>query len=163
MDAKFYEFLSQLFVNMAQGQKQLDDVNQWFRQGDSRSDALPVSALFQKAYGLDGLEQHSATYLQLWKTSSDAFQKSLGEYLALFDVVPRKDHETLRQECDALKKKVAEQEETIRRWQTLQTLLSDKGLGQEQTVDGLQELIRKQSDQFQELMKGMGQAFKKKK
>jgi predicted nucleic acid-binding Zn-ribbon protein len=154
MDKNFYEFWAQFFSSLGKGQKQIDDLNQWLHQGFSGSDAL--SSIFRKAYGLEDIQQNIPPGMNLWEKSTEAFQKSLKEYLALFDVVSQEDYQNLLNECQALKEKMAKQEETI---EDLRKRRGKKRVDPEETVEGLQEVIKKQNDQFQELMKTVGDLF----
>ena len=156
MDKNFYEFWSQFFASLARGQQQMDDLNRWQHLSLSGSDAF--GSLFRKIYGLEGLQQDVPPDMSVWEKSAETFQKSLKEFLALFDVVSREDYQKLLNECQALKEKTAEQEETIA---TLRKRRGKKGVTPEETVEGLQEVIRKQNVQFQELMTTMGDLFRK--
>ncbi|TRZ51676.1 hypothetical protein D4S03_04730 [bacterium] len=154
MDANFYEFWSQFFSSLAKGQKQLDDLTEWQNLGLSGSDAF--SSLFRKVYGLESLQQSNPPDMDLWEKSAEAFQKSMKDFLALFDVVPRGDYQNLLNECQALKEKMAKQEETIA---ARRQRRGKKGVSREETVEGLRAVINKQNDQFQELMKTVAERF----
>ncbi|MBA4396372.1 MAG: hypothetical protein C0394_03160 [Syntrophus sp. (in: bacteria)] len=157
MDTNFFEFWGQSFLNIAKGQRQIDEFRQWLRQGLSGSDSLSV--LFRQIYGLDSVEKGGEESLKLYEKAMQSFQQSFRDYLRLFDVAPREEFENLKQECEALKQKISEQEQTIGQ---LRKVLGDKGLESDETVRDLQILIKKQTDQFQEMMKATGQAFQKK-
>lgn len=154
MDANFYEFWSQFFSSLAKGQKQLDDLTKWQNLGLRGSDAF--SSLFRKVYGLESLQQSNPPDMNLWEKSAEAFQKSMKDFLALFDVVPRGDYQNLLNECQALKEKMAKQEETIA---ALRQRRGKKGVSPEETVEGLREVIEKQNDEFQSLMKSVAERF----
>jgi hypothetical protein len=157
MDPKFFEFWGQSFLNIANGQRQINEFRQWLRQGLSGSDSL--SGLFRQIYGLDSVETGGDETLKLYEKAMQSFQQSFRDYLGLFDVVPREEHEFLMKECEALKQKAFEQERTIGR---LRKVLGEKGLesDEDDTVRDLQDLLKKQTDQFQEMMKAVGQAIK---
>jgi len=154
MDRNFYEFWGQLFTNLAKGQKQIEDFRKWFGQGLVGYESL--TAMFRKAYNLDKLEEGSPDYTEFWQKSVETFQKSFRESLALMEVVPKKEYEALTGKCAALEKTVAEQEETIR---SLKRMLSEEGLGSPAALDDLQELMKKQHNQFQDLLKNMAILF----
>ena len=154
MDANFYEFWSQFFSSLAKGQKQLDDLTKWQNMELRGSDAF--SSLFRKVYGLESLQQSNPPDKDLWEKSAEAFQKSMKDFLVLFDVVPRGDYQNLLNECQAFKEKMAKQEETIA---ALRRRRGKKGVSPEETVEGLQAVINKQNDQFQELMKTVAERF----
>ncbi len=154
MDRNFYEFWGQLFTNLAKGQKQIEDFRKWFGQGLVGYESL--NAMFRKAYNMDMVEEGSSDYKEFWQKSVETFQKSFRESLALMEVVPKKEYDTLALKCAALEKTVAEQEETIR---NLRRLLSEEGLGSPAALDDLQELMKKQHNQFQDLVKNMAVLF----
>ena len=154
MDRNFYEFWGQLFTNLAKGQKQIEDFRKWFGQGLVGYESL--TAMFRKAYNLDKFEEGTPDYTEFWQKSVETFQKSFRESLALMEVVPKGEYETLARKCAALEKTVAEQEETIR---SLKRLLSEEGLGSPAALDDLQELMKKQHNQFQDLLKNMAILF----
>jgi hypothetical protein len=157
MDTGFFEFWSQAFMNMAKGQRQVDEFNRWMQQGFSGSESL--SELFRQIYGLDRVEKSSDEYGELYEKASQTFRQSFREYLRLFDVVPRQEHDELIGECEALKKKVSAQEITIAH---LRKILGEKGMDSVEAVQDLQDVLKKQTDQFQEMMQTMGQVFKPK-
>ena len=154
MDRNFFEFWGQLFTNLAKGQKQIEDFRKWFGQGLVGYESL--NAMFRKAYNMDMVEEGSPDYTEFWKKSVETFQKSFRESLALMEVVPKKEYEALAHKCAALEKTVAEQEETIR---SLKRLLSEEGLGSPAALDDLQDLMKKQHNQFQDLVKNMAILF----
>lgn len=158
MDTNFFEFWGRSLLNVAKGQRQTDEFRQWLSQCFSGSDSLSV--LFRQIYGLDNVEKGGDEYLKLYEKAmqsfQQSFQQSFREYLRLFDVTPREEHESLMKECDGLKQKVLEQEQTIGH---LRKILGDKGLESAASVRDLQNVLKKQTDQFQEMMKTVGQAF----
>lgn len=157
MDQNFFEFWGQSFLNMAKGQRQVNEFKQWLRQGLGGSDSLSV--LFRQIYGLDNLEKGGDESLQLYEKAMHSFQQSFRDYLRLFDVTPREEHESLLKECEGLKHKILEQEQTIER---LKRMLGDKGLESTETVRNLQDVLKKQTDEFQKMMVTVGESFQKK-
>lgn len=159
MDRNFYEFWGQMFLNLAKGQKQIEDFRKWFGQGLMGYESM--NAMFRKAYGLDRIEEESPDYAEIWKKSVETFQKSFRESLALMDVVPRSEYDALAEKCAALEKTVTEQEETIR---TLKRLLNEEASGgapAAAAIEDLQGLLKNQQDQFQQLLKNMALFFEK--
>jgi NCAIR mutase (PurE)-related protein len=74
-------------------------------------------------------------------------------------VVPKDEHLALVKKYEELKEKVAAQEETIN---NLRMLLEEKKVEtQGELVQGFQEIIEKQSQQFQETMETLSCFFKK--
>lgn len=156
MDRNFYEFWGRYFLALARGRQQFEDVTAWMRQGFQGSESL--TEFFRKAYGLDRERETDIT--DFWRQTRESFLQSLHEYLALFNVVPREDLETLQRENEELKQAVARLEETVLRQQNL---LAEKGLDPSGMIEGLQGLMQKQTDEFQKLMKSMGRHLEKKK
>jgi uncharacterized coiled-coil protein SlyX len=155
MDKHFLEFWGNFMVNVAKGQKQLDDMAKWMGQGFKGFEYL--TALFRKCYGLDRLNEASPDYLKLWKKSEADFWESFKSYLALFGVVPKDEHLALVKKYEELKEKAASQEETIRH---LRMLLGEKVVDQREVIKGFQDLMNEQTAQFQELMNSFAKAFK---
>ena len=158
MDHRYFEFWGQLFLNMAKGQKQFEDADTWFRQAFKGYE--PLTSLFKQAYGLDHLPEDSPESMAFWKNSIEIFQKIFRESLALLDVVPREDYLALRRQCDALEKKVAEQEETIRH---LTTLWGQKENPAESVTSKLQTVLTNQQAEYQKMLEALGLLFQEKK
>ena len=94
-----------------------------------------------------------------WAAAQENFTQSYRDYLALLGVVPREEHLALVRKYEELKDKVASQEETIRH---LRMLLSQNNQEGYQDMAGQFEgLVKKQSDQFQQLMESFTQSSKK--
>ena len=156
VDRHFLELWGNLLINAAKGQKQIEELTQWINQGLKGFEGQ--NAIFRKFYGLNSLDQESPDFLKASKNAADDFQKSLKEYLDLMGVVRKDEHLKLVGKYEDLKKKAADQEETIKH---LRMLLDEKGIAQGEVPKGFQDLIRKQTDQFQDLMKGFGHFHEK--
>ena len=154
MDSQFLEFWGKCFLNAAKGQKALEDMAAWMRQGFTGFEEM--TALFQKAYGLDQVAKESPDYFEMWKKAQEDFKNCFTDYLAIFGGVPRDEHMSLVKECEELKEKVASQEETIKH---LQMLLSQ--VKTEEVSGQLENLVQKQAQQFQKIMESFGESFKK--
>jgi len=157
MDRHFLEFWGNFLINVAKGQKQMEDMSKWMQQGFEGFDEL--TGMFKKFYGLEHMEKDTPTYMETWKQASENFQKSFKDYLRLMGVVPKDEHLALVKKYEELKEKVAAQEETIKH---LRMLLEEKKVEtQGELVQGFQEIIEKQSEQFQETMETLSRFFKK--
>ena len=157
MDKHFLEFWGNFLINAAKGQKQLQDMSKWMQQGFEGFDEL--TAMFKKFYGLEQMEKDTPAYMEAWKKASENFQKSFKNYLDLVGVVSKDEHLALVKKYEELKEKVAAQEETIKH---LRMLLEEKKVEtQGKLVQGFQEIIEKQSEQFQETMETLSRFFKK--
>jgi uncharacterized coiled-coil protein SlyX len=155
MDRHFLEFWGNFLLQAAKGQKKLEEIAKWFQP-----DFLgfpDYTQLFKNAYGLDQMAEDSPDYLNLWQKAQEDFRESFKDYLNLLGVVPREEYAALARKYEELKEKAAEQEETITR---LKALAEEKGLGLEATTLEFQKLIKKQGDQFQKFIKGLGASLK---
>ena len=155
MDKQFLEFWGNFLINVAKGQKHLEDMSQWINQGLQGFDEL--TAMFTKFYGLEHMEKDSPDYMATWRKASQDFSKSFQDHLLLMGVVPKDKHLALVKKHEQLKEKVASQEETI---EHLRMRLNAKK-AQGDIDKGFQDLIEKQSEQFQETMETFGRLFKK--
>lgn len=154
MDKHFLEFWGNLMIGAARGQRQMEDMTKWMEQDLSGFEDL--TAMFGKSYGLDNLAKDTPDYLKTWEKAATDFQKSFKDYLNLMGVTPKDEHLTLVQKYEHLKKKAADQEETIKH---LRMLLGEKAADQGEVVKGFQDLVESQSEQFQELMNSFKQFY----
>ncbi len=155
MDRHFLEFWGNFLLQVAKGQKQLEDLAKWSKR--SFLNLGDFTALFRQTYGLDPPKQDSPDYPAIWKKAEEDFRNSFQEYLSLLGVVPRREYAELARKYEKLQAKLAEREETIK---YLRQLLSDKGLDYAVVSLELHELMKKQGEKFQELMKDLGKTFK---
>lgn len=150
MDSKFLEFWGNYLLAAAKGQKQLEDLNKWISQGFSGFEEL--TALFKKFYGLERPRQKNADSTQAWRHAAADFRSSYQAYLNLMGMVPKDEYQTLEKKYKALQEKIAEQEDTIN---VLRKLLAEKGTYQGETAKVLQDLVNKQAEAFETLIKSM--------
>lgn len=156
MDDKYLEFLGNFFLSAAKSQKQMEDLFKLSRQGFKGFEEM--AAVFRKFYGLENAGKEAPEYINTWKNACEEFQSRFREYLSIIGVVPKEDYISLVEKYEGLKKKVADQDETIHH---LQMLLRDKTADQGETVKVFQDLMTKQSEQFMEMMNAVGQYFQK--
>lgn len=155
MNRHFLEFWGKALLEAAKSQKQLEDLTGWFQRGFLGFQNY--TQLFKAAYGLDEVAESSPDYLTLWKKAEEDFRESFKEYLNLLGMVPREEYAALARQYEELQVKVAEQEEAIKH---LRMLLEEKGMGLEATTLEFQRLIKKQGEQFQKFIKGLGESSK---
>lgn len=158
MDKHFLEFWGNFLINTAKEQKRMEDLSKWIQQGLQGFDEL--TAMFNKFYGLEQMEKNTPAYTETWKKASEKFLKSFNDYMGLMGMVPKDEHLALIKKYEELKAKVAAQEETINNLRLL--LEGKKAESQKELVQGFQDLIEKQSKQFQETMETFGTFFQKK-
>ena len=157
MDRQFLEFWGNYLLNVAKGQKHMEEVTEWIRKGFSGFEEM--NSLFRKIYGLDKTPQGTPDYFKAWKKAQVDFKKSFADYLNLLGVVPLDVHLELVRKYEELKEKVASQEETIKHLRML--LAESQGANSAEVTRHFDELIKKQSDQFQNLIEGFNKMFKK--
>ena len=151
MDKQFLEFWGNLLLSAAKGQRQIDEFSRWMSQG--MKGFQDFNDMFQKFYGLEDTE---AADPDMWTSAQSTFRDAYKAYLDSMGVVPQSDYTDLKQQFEALEKKVSGQEKTIR---NLRLELSECKLSEGDTVRGFQELIQVQSDQFQELTDSFSRFF----
>jgi len=155
MDSQFLEFWGNYLLAAARGQKQLEDLNQWISQGFSGFEEL--TAMFKKYYGLERPRNETSDSTKMWQDAAAEFRNSFKAYLNLMGVVPQDKYRALEQKYAALKKKVADQKDTI---EVLRKLLAEKGTYQGETAKVYQDLMKKQAEAFETLMKNIAAAAK---
>ena len=157
MDRQFLEFWGNFLIRVAKGQKQLENMATWINQGFKDFDEL--SAMFRKFYGLEYMDKDAPDYSEVWKKASEDFQKSFKDYLLMMGIVPKDDHLVLVKKYEAIKETLAAREETIKH---LRMLLAEKNVNaQGELAKGFQELIERQSEQFQEVIETFGRFYSK--
>ena len=151
MNRHFLELWGKAFLEAARSQKQMEDLARLFQQSFW---GLPDYAqLFEAAYGLDKTPEDSPEYFILWQKAEENFREAFKDFLKLMDLVPREEYDALIRRCEELEGKLAEQEEILKH---LRLLTEEKGMGLEAATLEFQKLIKKQGDQFQKFIKGMG-------
>lgn len=151
MDKQFLEFWGNFLLSAAKGQRQVDEFSRWMSQGMEGFQDL--NDMFRKFYRLDDTE---AADPDMWTSAQSTFRDAYKAYLDSMGVVPKSEYTDLKQQFEALKEKVSEQEKTIR---NLRLELGESKLSEGDTVRGFQELIQVQSDQFRELSDSFSRFF----
>ena len=150
IDPNFLEFWGNYLIAVARGQKQLEDMTRWMSQGFQGLEDLTVT--FKKCYGLEQLQPNSPAFTEAWKRATADFRKSFRKTFGLLGWVPQEEHQKLAEENQRLQQKVEQQENAIRR---MRMLLDEKGLDQTRTLEAFQDLIKKQSSEFEKLMRNI--------
>ncbi len=153
MNRHFLEFWGKALLQAAKSQKQLEDLAKWMPRGFLGFQDF--TQLFKTSYGLNEVGEDNPDYLALWKKAEADFRESFKDYLNLLGGVPREEYAALARKYDELQVKVAEQAEVIKH---LRMLADEKGLGLEATTMEFQRLIKKQGDQFQQFLQGLGES-----
>ncbi len=163
MDHQFLDFWGNLWLQMAQGQKQWDGVIDGWRKGLMGSSEW--NAMLGKVYGLKPPVPESRDMNKAWEETLQIFQEWLRDYFNLLGYVSRTDYDRLQNEHDRLQedhrlleKKSEIQEETIR---NLQALLAVRAMDPASLAKPFKDLISQQTEQFQRFMSGMMPDVKK--
>jgi len=155
MDKKYLEFWGTFLLNSAKGQEQMEDMTRWFREGFKGFEQQ--MSLFRKCYGLDRESESSPHHMEMWSKAVSDFQNSYKELLGLMGLVPKEEYLALAERYEALKEKLASQDETIRHLK-MKSTVGDTDQGE--VVKGFESLMKSQAEQFQEVMKSFGQRYK---
>jgi uncharacterized coiled-coil protein SlyX len=153
MNRHFLEFWGKALLQAAKSQKQLEDLATWCQRGFLGFQ--DYTQIFKASYGLNDMAEDNPDYLSMWKQAEKEFRDSFKDYLHLLGVVPREEYIALARRCEELEAKIAEQEETLKH---LRVLAEDKGMGLEATTLEFQKLIKKQGEQFQKFIEGIGKS-----
>ncbi len=153
MNRHFLEFWGKALLEAAKSQKQLEDLAKWLPRGFLGFQDF--TQLFKTSYGLNEVAEDNPDYLALWKQAEADFRDSFKDYLNLLGGVPREDYAALARKYEELQEKVTEQAETIKQ---LRLLADEKGMGLEATTVEFQRLIKKQGEQFQQFLQGLGES-----
>jgi uncharacterized coiled-coil protein SlyX len=153
VNRKFLEFWGKALLQAAKSQKQLEDLAKWLPRGFLGFQ--DYTQLFKTSYGLNEVAEESPNFLAMWQKAETDFRESFKTYLNLLGGVPREEYAALARKYEELQTKVAEQDETIRQ---LRLLVDEKGMGLESTTMEFQKLIKKQGQQFQQFLKGLGES-----
>jgi hypothetical protein len=122
-------------------------------------DLAELCRLFQKACGIDGHAGPAfAEYCRIWQQIFENFRSAFCPLAGLWGWIPLSDYQAIENKCNALEKKTRDQDQIISH---LRTLLDEKGLGQIDLLHRFQSLIQSQGDEFQTVMKNIGEAFTK--
>ena len=156
MDKQFLEFWGNYLIAVARGQSQLEEFVRWMGRGLEGADKLTDQ--FKKIYGLEKLDPNDPASAESWKTASEAFRHSFKNFFEQTGWVAKSDYTALEKENRALKNKISELESTISR---LRELLDASGTDQGSVLKVFKDLVNKQGEEFQKLMKQLSGDTKK--
>jgi len=157
MNRQFYEFWGNYFTNVAQGQKQLEDMSAWMKHGFTGTD--DITALFRRCYGLNAPEAGGALDAQTWQKAIADFQQTFSQFAEQCGWVTQTEHKKILDECATLEKKVEQQQVTITQ---LRGLLNEEGRGHAELFELFKGTFDEQSNQFNALMESIGKVGKDK-
>jgi len=154
MNRHFYEFWGTFFTNVAQGQKQLEEMTGWLQKGFAGANEL--NELFRRCYGLPSPKADDKQSAQMWRNAFDDFQHTLAQLAKQWGWVPQTEYQKVQGRCKSLEKQVQQQQTTI---EELRALMEEKGLGYNELFQHLNRSIKEQSDQFHALMENIHEAY----
>ncbi len=154
MNRQFNEFWGNYFTNIAQGQKQLEEMSAWMKKGFSGTDEL--TTLFRRCYGLEGVETDDLMSSKKWQKAIAEFQETFSDIAGAWGWVSQAEHKQVLEKRDTLEEKVQQQQATISQ---LRSLLDQEGLGHTELFQHFKNVFEDQSDQFQKLMKRINKAI----
>lgn len=157
MNRQFYEFWASYFTQVAQGQKQIEDMNALMQQGLTSTKEL--NDLFQRCYGLKLPDPENSEDSQTWQNALDDFQQNFEQLAEQWGWVSRSKHQEVLDRCNDLERQLRQQQEMI---EDLRVLLHEKGLGHSELFQHINKSLKEQSDQFNALMKSINEAYKEK-
>jgi hypothetical protein len=160
MDKNMLEFWGKTFLNAARSQQQMEnmkDMNKMFGQNTSVDNPFMSSML--KTFGLQKDENKSPEGIaEFTKKAADTYKEFFQSYTSMFDVVSKEEYNKLLKENEELKEKIAEKEKTINSYQNLS---GKEAFDQEQIVDSFTQIMKNQTQQFQDMMNQVNQYYAK--
>ena len=157
MNRQFNEFWGNYFTNVAHGQKQLEDMSAWMKQGFTGTD--DITTLFRRCYGLSAPESGGALDVQTWQKAINDFQQTFTQFAEQWGLVTQIEHQKILDKCAALEKKVEQQQATITQ---LRNLLTQEGRGHAELFELYKGTFEEQSNQFNALMESISKVGKDK-
>jgi len=146
MDKHFLEFWGNLLLQAAQGQAQIEKVNQWLSQGFKG--AQDLTDLFKRIYNLDADNTPRKGFSNGFQQAAERFNEAYKDYLALMDVVPGERYRELEAQNAELQTDLERLQQEIDR---LRGRPSANSAPTEEIVADFQALLQKQQRAFQDL------------
>ena len=155
MQTQAFELWGNMFLNAARGQKLMEDFSHMMN-----GDVGGVQDLFEmygKWWGMDFIFRALPGYIDASLKAAEDFQKTfMGGFLSLMNYPQQGDYQALLRDCEELREKTERQEEDIRR---LQAVLGEKLSAQGEGIGAFQDLMKKQTQQFQDMMVNFSKIF----
>ena len=154
MNRQFYQFWSDVFSGLAQGQKQLEEITTWMHQGFTGADNL--TELFRRCYGLAPSGTDPSQALRIWQKAIADFQQAFNQFADQWGWVSQAEHQRVLDKNAALEEKITQQQDTIA---VLRELLAREGLGHTELFQHMHASLGEQSKQFHALMESIKNAY----
>jgi hypothetical protein len=143
MDNNLLEFWGNAFLTAAKGQKQAEEFSKMAKNGIW---GMPDKSTMVSSFpGMEAFAKVSEEYFKIFTKTNEEIQKSVREFLALMDLVPRKDYLELVDEFENYKKSTEKKSNAGE-------ILGEEMSLQTQGLRNFEELMRDQTKQFQDLM-----------
>lgn len=143
MDKNMLKFWASLLNSAAESQEAMENMNKLMTQGLHSS--AEMQQMFMKFYFPENKQQASPPL----ENAEQSFQEAYKRFLSLFQVVPKTEYEALEKRYQALQETTRKQEDTIRE---LKKRIAASGVETLDASKDFQEIMRSQSEQFQNLM-----------
>lgn len=144
MDAKNYQFWADFFRQAAEGQARFDEVRKWMEQGIQSSGGM--YEIFRKWFEAT-TGKPVGQPAEFYEDVMAEFNRAIQQFLNDFGVIPKSVYQDLEEKNRALKQRIEEQEETIRR---LRRMLADKEVGLGDSADQFTRLVSSQQELFKQ-------------
>jgi hypothetical protein len=147
MDDKFYQFWSDVAAKTVSGQIRPNEFTEWMRLGVGGPEQL--MDMFKKHYGLTGAAEANPMDSTLFESAMANFKKSLTDFYAILDVVPKADYLELEKKYLALKRKTEDLEAVVTQ---LKLLFKTCAPNVEEGIKPLNQMLKSQNEQFLKMM-----------
>lgn len=152
MQYQYLDSLGNMFLNAARGQKQIEEFSRLM--GFSSGNFQNWSETAGKFFGFDTLAQSTTEIMRFYRKLFEEFQQSIKGILSLMDLVPKRDYLDLLGQYEDLKKKTREAGTA-----GLKNILQEGLSLQSEGLQRFEELARKQTEDFQNLMASFNRAL----
>ncbi|HOD70374.1 MAG: hypothetical protein BWZ01_02949 [Deltaproteobacteria bacterium ADurb.BinA179] len=154
-----FELWGNMFLNAARGQKLMEDFSRMMK-GDLGS-FQDLFEMYAKWWGMDFFLRDLPEYFSASIKAAEDFQKSFtGGFLSLmscpWNYPLQSEYQALLKDYEELKEKTQRQEEEIGR---LRSVLDERLSLQGEGISAFQNLMKKQTQQFQDMMISFSKIF----
>jgi len=154
MDAKFYEFWEDFIKKAGSGTIKADALTDWMTGDIATSGKL--TDMFKKIYGLDQVPADAPDYEEMAASAREAFNRSLSNFYAALEVVPKKDYDTLEKNYEVLQQQVADLEAVISQ---LKLLFKTSAPDVEDGIRPLNKMLKTQNEHFLKMMDSLAEFY----
>lgn len=152
MHYQYLDSLGNMFMNAARGQKQLEEFSRLM--GFAPWNFMNWNETAGRFFGFDALARSTTELMKFSRNLLEEFQQSIKGFLSLMDLVPKRDYLELLQQYETLKKKSREAGAA-----GLENILQEGLSIQSEGLRHFEELAKKQTEEFQNLMASFTRAL----